>query len=163
VRRQDSDFLFFFSQKTAGLLQGKRLQARKLKTKPRSGGSNPSCPAGQQSILLQGVTVIIWGTRAVLAGSSQDRFVSPPSFVQGSPGFVRPVNLKFVLFSVLHSSQGQREEFKPISSEAARPQRRMIWHGGANVPNKTITAGKLWESLFRWSPSKHQSSMTACM
>lgn len=85
--------------------------------------------------------MIIWGARAVLAGSSPGRFVSPPSFVQDLPSYTSPANLKCVLFSVLHSSQGQREELNPIPSRAAHPQRRRIPHGGANVPNKTIMVG----------------------
>lgn len=50
---------------------------------------------------------------------------------------------------------------KPIPSGAVCPQWRRIWHGGVNVPNKAITVGKCQESLFQWSPSKYQSSMTA--
>lgn len=130
-------------------------QNPKLEAKP------PRVLQKQQSILLRGRTAVVRGARAVLAGGSQDRFVSPPSFVPDSPSFMSPANPKCVLFSGLHSSQRQREELNPIPSGAARPQRRRIRHGGVNVPNKTITAGKCRESLFRWSPSKYQSTMTA--
>lgn len=116
-------------------------QNPQMETKPR--------PVQQQqrSVLLRGVTAIIRGARAVLAGSSLGRFVSPLSFVQDLPNYMSPANQQCVLFSVLHGSQGQREELNPTPSRAARPQWWRIRHGGANVPNKTITAGSVG-SLF---------------
>lgn len=60
---------------------------------------NPFLSCRISSVLWPGGAAIFWGAGAVLAGSSQDRFVSPLSFVQPSPSFVSPEDLECVLFS----------------------------------------------------------------
>lgn len=127
--------IFLFPQKNQ-LIHCKNKSCRLTNSKQNPGlvVKPPRVPQKLRSVLWRGGAAIF-----VLAGSPQDRFVSPPSFVQHSPSFMSPEDLKCALFSA----------FLGRGTKPHPQQWRRIWHGGANAPNKTIAVGKKASLLMK--------------